>query len=148
MNRKQKLLLGCFIFTFLFCVLPISMGATVTRTVTIDNGYYAQISLSRSGTSGSFTSTGTVTAFITDNAGHGGSSAGSTWSATGTSDSWNIPTFPSAGPWYLVFANGSGSQVQVTAIIDATIPGFELLYAFFALLAIFGIFCLKKKSII
>lgn len=148
LKRKQKLLFGSSLFAVLFILIPISVAA-IEGSIPVPASSYAQITLSDNGSSGSFTaSPGEVTAFITDDSGHGGSPPfDALWSTTGFSGSWDV-TFPDSGPWYLVFSNLNGFPVQVEYQMTSGIPGFELIYAIFVLLAIVGIFALKKKSIL
>ena len=147
MNKTQKIALGGLFGLVIFCLVPVTLSS-VTMTVPPMN--YLQVTLSTVGgeSSGSFTSTGTVTAFITNSSSHGGSPPGDAlWTTTGTSGTWAV-VFTGSGPWYLVFTNAGLSSVQVSYEIVRAIPGFEWMFTLFTLVTIFGLIFLKRRSLL
>ncbi len=136
MNRLN-LLLGVYIALSALILVPCTANA-ITSSVSIEPGYFAYIQLMAK--SGSYSSTGSVVAFISDWSGvqyyqsYGSVPSSALWSHTGTSGSFSGVNI-AGGTYYLVFANEGSSTVTVTYTINV-IPGFELVYTLIAVLAL------------
>lgn len=143
MKPRNKVLLGSLLFALVFCLIPVTSFAVST---TLPGGTYGYVPLSGNASKGSFTATGTITAFIADSLNGGSPPIDALWQTTGMSGSWDV-TFPDSAQYYLVFSNGGGSSVDIEYSIVPSIPGFEMLYALFCLIAIMALLALRKKAI-
>jgi len=139
-----------FFLTFTLISIPLTVRA-LTNSVTLGSGqmYYIQLI----GSSGSFTSTGTVDAFIDTIDGVNYYSSSGTipstaiWQTTGTSGSFSGINIM-GNTYYLVFGNMGISSVDITYTINVMIPGFEGFFAILAILGICTLFILKNRKII
>jgi len=152
LNNKihKNLLIGLY-FTII-CLLiigPINVHA-VTNSTTISPGYYFYTRLL--GSSGSFSASDTIDAFIADQSGidyyhqHASIPSSALWDTTSSSGSFSgINAL--ASTLYLVFGNmHSTSTVTVSYTINVAIPGFEHLFALLAIVGFSIIFLLINRK--
>ena len=149
MNRNKNIVLGSALLLVLICLLPVGAQA-VTSSETIPTSQYRYLILNTGQAIGSFTATGPIDAYISDNRNSGTPPGGELWVVTNAySGNWDVSIPDDANTYYLVFSNvGGSSSSTVSYTIGGGIPGFELVYAVFALMALLGIFLLRKKSIL
>lgn len=143
------MLYGSFALLAILFILPCTALA-LTSSINIPAGNVGYVLCN--GSSGSFTSSGTVDAFISDMSGithyttYGTIPSGALWDTTGTSGSFSGITV-TGGTYYLVFGNKGGSSVSVEYTINAAIPGFEIIFVMFAIIAFSSIVILWRKKL-
>ena len=158
MNKKRAKLLGAICISICICLCPISAFAGASTGCTnIDPGNYYTISLpSKQILTGSVTADDIIDIIITDLTGitywdtnkEAPPYAYKNWTADNVDfDGLLIPT---GVVLYLVFGNNGSSTVLVQWDLNMSnpIPGFEFMYIFFALMAIFGFIYCKRKSLL
>ncbi len=141
-------MLSSALLLVLICILPVGAQA-LSGSQTIGTSMYVYLPLTPGPATGSFTSTSPINAYICDTL-TGTPPGGELWLVTSsTAGSWDITIPDDASTYYIIFSNVGGSvSATVTYNIGGGIPGFELIYAVFGLMALLGIFLLRKKSIL
>lgn len=158
MNQKHIKLLGAAFLSICLCLYPISAFASVSGSQTIDPGLEYHILLpADKHIEGSVTMDGIMDIFITNMSGI------TYWQVNKTIPPYALLNFTGASEvgftnvyipdsfYYLVLGNNGTSQVFVEwelTMSMSMIPGFEFMYALFAVIAIFGFIYVKKKSIL
>ena len=148
MKKTQILVLGCLLTIILTCYLPVTIVNADGDTTDLTPGGKWMINLgdSSTNTKGTFTATGSVIAWIANTTIGSSPPPYALWNKTGTSGNWSID-LNQGTQYFLVFYNAGISTVQITYNLEEPrIPGFQLIYIIFGLLAL-SILVIKKKSL-
>ena len=145
MNRNQKIILCMLLFSAFFICIPTC--SALSGSIDIPYLQCAQLTLFGRHSTGSYSATFSISAFITNNSNHGCSSSGALWTHSGTSGSWDLD-LPGSGPWYIVFVNVVASpSVQVNYEISGSpgIPSFDFLFTIYCILGLISILRMKRR---
>jgi hypothetical protein len=151
----------CFLLSMI--ALPIANSSKTSDTIYIYPDSCLPtimlVTMVGSGVSGTYTANCSVTAFITSNftiSGHYCSTGvllpGADWSNVGSSGSYDVDfTNESADYYLLIFGNiGNSNYAMVDYTVNfkqGDIPGFEIIFVFFTMLAFLGLINIKKRPI-